>query len=146
MDTPLEIIPITRLRMHQRLNTGQKFALKVLYNKKPLANVPLSVMTQEGWEKIFRTDEQGKVVVNFIKDRPSRPETKRTPEKYLFRVEYDVPPVTGKTDGICYIASYILDVYPSPWAWQSKSMGYLTVVVTMLVVGGVAALRRRKRL
>ncbi len=95
------------------------------------------------------TDNQGKLTLRLIKDMAAQPKNRFVPERYLFRVEYEEPSAgdyVGKSyKGIHYIATYSLDVYPSPWEWQSKSLGYLTVMVTMVVVGGVVALRMRKR-
>lgn len=149
INIPLEIVPITKLRMHRRLREGTKFILKVFYEGKPLNNVPLLVTTQEGWKKEFRTDKQGKVAIRFIKDRPGRAEKKMVPETYLFRVEYKKPADEGhgnKSDRkITYVATYAVDVFPSLWEWQSKSMGFLAVIATMMVVGGVAALKRSKK-
>lgn len=146
---PLEIIPITSLGRHQHLHEGDKFAVQVVYEGEPLADAPLLVTTQEGWQREFTTDNQGKVVITFIRDRDLQPGNMRVVEKYLFRAEHQ--PARTETyqektsPNICYIATYMVDIYPPPWEWRSKSLGYLTVMVTIIVVIGVVAARRRGR-
>jgi len=149
IDVPLKIIPVTKLNMHQRLREGDEFTFKVLYLGKPLLNSPISVATQEGWKKQFYTDKLGKVKFNFIKDRFNLSENKRKAEKYLIEVrvkEKNSGKYHGKSyENIIHVTSRLLNVYPTPWEWQSKSMGYLTVLAAIMFVGGITAIRRRKR-
>jgi len=138
---PLEIKPITRLNMHRRLHEGGKFTVQVLYKEKPL-NTEVSVTTQEGWRKKLYTNDLGIAEIRFIKDRVSRAKNRRMPEKYILRVQHtEKHPST-----VTYTATYILDIYPTPREWQSKSLGYLTALAAIMATAVIVAIKRRKGL
>ncbi len=136
---PLEIKPITRLNMHRRLYEGGEFTVQVLYKGKPL-NTEVSVSTQEGWKKKFHTNNRGIARIRFIKDRVSTPKEKRLPERYLFFAEYAESGVNPSR----YTATYALNIYPTPWEWQSKTLAYLTVLVAMASTVIIVAVKRRR--
>jgi len=137
---PLEINPLVKLHMHRRLNEGDKFNLKVLYKGKPIST-ELSVTTQEGWIKKIHTNKQGIASLRFIKDREGKPKDRRLSEKYIFSVEHK-----EKSSKLTYKTTYVLDIYPTPREWQSRSMGYLTALAAMMVVVVITAIKRRKRI
>jgi ferredoxin len=123
---------ILRLRdnedsFYYRLHSGDEVRFKVLKDGKPLKSVKVSFKTQFGWQKSAKTDEDGIVKFQLIKDYNPKWDkfNKRFREKFLVVATY-------KDKNVSYKVSYNDTYMPSKEAYQS--FAYALIIAMMLLV------------
>ncbi len=147
---PLEISIMSKAS-HNRRYMGDELTVRVLYKGRPLSNAELYLITDSGWTKRVKTDANGEGKFALLTDRAVllKEHNHNAVNKYIFWVGH-----TDKTAGVDkgkgyegnrYISTLVISVYPSPHAWESSRIGYLTVLATTLIVGLGISLRRHLR-
>ncbi len=132
----------------QRRYTGDTVPVQVLFHGKPVAGLPVTLLTQQGWKKTVVTDEKGMAEFLLIKEVFHGESVNKRPEEYFFKVEYELA-AKGKFEGVAYekekyVSSLRLLVFPTPSDWESKSTGFYLIVGSILAVILAAAIRRKR--
>ncbi len=117
---------------------GRRVHFKVYFEGKPLAGVPIKVITASGWSKTVVSDEDGNIEFTLIEDR-------FPPRKYRWRPEMFLLVATYKNGNDTYVSTYPMRVYISPDAYRSKEAGVIILIVVMLVAGVWAYFRRKEK-
>ncbi|MEW6409172.1 MAG: hypothetical protein AB1488_03550 [Nitrospirota bacterium] len=143
---PLEILIINEAK-HNRRYTGDELTVRVLYRGRPLSDAELCLITDSGWTKGIRTDANGEGRFALLTDRAIllKEHNHNAVMKYMFWVEHTDNNKGKGYKGNRYISTLVISVYPSPHAWESSKVGYLTVLATTLIVGLGVSLRRYLR-
>ncbi|MFH1953213.1 MAG: hypothetical protein ABIL06_16540 [Pseudomonadota bacterium] len=147
---PLEILIMNEAK-HNRRYTGDELTVRVLYKGRPLSDAELCLITDSGWTKRIRTDANGEGKFALLTDRAVLVEEHEhnAVKKYMFWAGHtDRTAVVNKEkdyEGSRYISTLVISVYPSPHIWESRKVGYLTVLATTLIVGLGVSLRRHLR-
>lgn len=132
-------------------SSGDLLRFKALLNNKPLANADIKVFINTGWTREFKTDKEGIVEFNIIKDYfPKWSEfDKRHKEMMLISLSY-TDDAEGVLDGvdynkIKYTLTYPLSFYPNESEYKSYQDGLIIAVLTLLLASFVAYRFRRNR-
>lgn len=132
-------------------SSGDLLRFKALLNNKPLANAGIKVFINTGWTREFKTDKEGIVEFNIIKDYfPKWSEfDKRHKEMMLISLSY-TDDAEGVLDGvdynkIKYTLTYPLSFYPNESEYKSYQDGLIIAVLTLLLASFVAYRFRRNR-
>jgi NAD-dependent dihydropyrimidine dehydrogenase PreA subunit len=132
-------------------SSGDLLRFKALLNNKPLANADIKVFINTGWTREFKTDKEGIVEFNIIKDYfPKWSEfDKRHKEMLLVSLSY-TDDVGGVLDGvgygkIKYTLTYPLSFYPNESEYKSYQDGLIIAVLILLSASFVAYRFRRNR-
>lgn len=123
----------------------KKYKMGVLYKDQPLEDAEVTILTEGGWNKRVRTDDQG--TFSIIPH-----ESKQKEEKYLYVVVHKEP-LEGEYNGVKYISEYhcatlMMTVQKPPPEWQSKSSAFALWVILgtgsliILIVGTIYHRRR----
>lgn len=151
---PIDIIRerMSRERFHTHMTSGDLISYKILQNGKLLQGASVTFVTQKGWKKTLKTDENGRVTFEMIRDYyPMWHEFKRrTRENFLVIVEY-VQAQKGILNGeaydtIKYKATASGSYYPSTKDYQSYLYGLLIGLFAFFATFLGVYLYRRKRL
>jgi len=151
---PIDIIRerMSRERFHTHVTSGDLVSYKILHNAKPLPDASVTLVTQKGWKKTLKTDENGLVTFEMIRDYyPMWHEFKRrTRENFLVIVEY-VQAQSGTLNGmtydtIKYKATASGNYYPSTRDYQSYLYGLLIGLFAFFATFLSVYLYRRRRL
>ena len=153
-DAPIDIIRerMSKERFHSHMTSGDLISYIILQNSKPLSGASITFVTQKGWKKTLKTDENGLVTFEMIRDYyPQWHEFKRrTRENFLVIVEY-VKVQKGLLNGqsydtIKYKATASGSYYPSTRDYQSYLYGLLIGLFALFVTFLSVYLYRRRRL
>lgn len=139
-------------KLFTRIFSGDKVSFLVLSQGKPLADVPVTMITQMGWRKTAASGPDGRVTFTMIRDYfpPWLEFKKRYKEAFLMVAEHEVAQ-TGEHAGEKYTAvryqTTLAGKYmPSPHDYRSYAWG-LGIGLGVTVLGGLAVyLYRRRRL
>ncbi|MCW9015031.1 MAG: hypothetical protein OQL06_14770 [Gammaproteobacteria bacterium] len=151
---PVDIIRerMPRERFHTHVTSGDIVSYRILQKGKPLADASVTLVTQKGWKKTLKTDENGHVTFEMIRDYyPEWHEFKRrTRENFLVIVEY-VQAQSGTLDDmtydtISYKATASGSYYPSTKDYQSYLYGLLIGLFAFFATFLSVYLYRRRRL
>lgn len=135
-----------------RIFSGDKLTFQVLSEGKPVADVPVTMITQMGWRKTAASGPDGRVAFTMIRDYypPWLEFKKRYKETFLMVAEREVTQA-GEHEGAQYaVARYQTTLagkyMPSPHDYRSYAWG-LGLGLGVVVFGGLAVyLYRRRRL
>ncbi len=132
----------------QKRYTGDSLPVQVLFRGKPVAGVPVTLITKQGWKKTVSTDEKGIASFLLIKEVFHNEKVQKRPEPYFVFSSYPVER-QGEFEGVSYsremyVSSLRLPVYPTPADWESKSAGFYLVVGSVLAIIFAAAIRRKR--
>ncbi len=135
-----------------RLVSGDVVNFRVLSYGKPVAGVPVTMVTQEGWRNTQTSDESGKVAFTMIREYyPKWFEFKKFhTDTFLTIAEMDKPEA-GVLEGRRYSSAHYVATLPgkyrpSPYDYRSYAWG-LGISLFVVVFGGLAVyLYRRRRL
>lgn len=132
----------------QRRYTGDSLPVQALFQGQPVAGLPVTLTTQQGWEKTVVTDDKGIASFLLIKEVFHTDKVHKDPEAYFIKSSYQVE-AKGELEGVTYekevyVANLRLPVFPTPSDWESKSAGFYLVMGSILAVLFAAAIRRRR--
>ncbi len=153
-EAPIDIIRerMSKERFHSHMTSGDLISYIILQNSKPLPGASVTFVTQKGWKKTLKTDENGRVIFEMIRDYyPQWHEFKRrTRENFLVIVEY-VKTQKVILNGqsyytIKYKATASGSYYPSTRDYQSYLYGLLIGLFALFVTLLSVYLYRRRRL
>jgi len=151
---PLEIV---RERHHKeklmtRIASGDKVAFLVNRLGKPMAGVPVTMLTQQGWQRTAMTDENGRAEFTMIRDYfPAWSDfRRRTKESFVVVAEAEVAESGMHRDQpyskVAYQATLSGKYQPTPYDYKSYAWG-LGIAIFVLAFGGLAVyLYRRRRI
>ncbi|MCP3849833.1 MAG: DUF4198 domain-containing protein [Gammaproteobacteria bacterium] len=130
---PIDIVRdrMPRERFHTHVTSGDLVSYQVLQNGHPLQDALVTFVTQKGWKKTLKTDKNGYVTFEMIRDYyPIWHEFKRrTRENFLVIVEYTKAQkgiLNDKLyDTVKYKATSSGSYYPSTRDYQSYLYGLL---------------------
>ncbi|MCW9002424.1 MAG: hypothetical protein OQJ87_06860 [Rhodospirillales bacterium] len=132
-----------------RSHTGQPLHVRASFMGKPLANTPLTLITEQGWRQVKRTDANGEAMFVLIKETLSDETDRHQSENYLLTLEHVVEEMGMLGDehfhNQRYVATLPMKVYQSRLEWESQSMGFLSLGGVVLVAAGAIAIRRKRR-
>jgi hypothetical protein len=117
---------------------NHEYEMKVVYRGKPLQDVEVTVMTEEGWQKTLSTDSQGRFLVTPIESSGES----RYCEKYLYMIaHYD------EVRKEFHCASLTMPVYRARHEWRSMSGGFVlwTVLGGALIIIAIVGVVYRKK-
>jgi hypothetical protein len=153
-DLPLEIVREHEAdeKLNTRVVSGDKIRFIVNRLGKPLAGAPITMLTQQGWQKKAVSDEGGRVEFIMIRDYfPSWNDFKRrTKETFVIIAEAEAAE-SGELHGqpyakAIYQATLSGRYSPSPYDYKSYAWG-LGVAVFVFAFGGLGVyLYRRRRI
>lgn len=135
-----------------RIVSGDKLSFQVLSQGKPVAGVPVTMITQMGWRKTASSGPDGRAAFTVIRDYypPWLEFKKRYKETFLVVAEREVAQA-GEHEGTKYAAIHYQTTLagkymPAPYDYRSYAWG-LGLGLGVLVFGGLAVyLYRRRRL
>ncbi len=135
-----------------RIVSGDAVNFRVLSFGRPVANVPVTMVTQEGWRNTRVSDENGRVTFTLIREYyPKWLEFKKFhTDTFLTIAEMDREE-TGEFDGMRYTSAHYIATLPgkyrpSPYDYRSYAWG-LGISSFVIVFGGLSVyLYRRRRL
>ncbi len=132
----------------QKRYTGDTLPVQVLFRGQPVAGLPVSLTTEQGWQKTVVTDEKGRAAFLLIKEVFHADKVNKKPEAYFLTSSYQVEK-TGELNGKSYskevyVSSLRLPVYPTPSDWESKSAGFYLIMGSVLAILFAAAIRRKR--
>lgn len=151
---PLEIVrehePDEKL--YTRIVSGDQVKLTVHRLGQPLAGAKVTMLTQQGWQKVATADDQGRVAFTMIRDYfPSWHEFKRrTKETFIVVAEAEAEAAEpGMLEGqpyarTVYQATLSGRYSPSPYDYKSYAWG-LGIAVFVLAFGGLGVYLYRRR-
>jgi hypothetical protein len=109
---------------------GDRLTFKALFENRPLANANVKITLQSGWTKTLKTDNDGVVTIQLIRDYFPDWEAydKRFKQELLITLEH-------KHDGTNYILTYPATYYPNTNDYQSYGYALLLITLTLLIAG-----------
>ena len=149
---PLEIVREHKPdeKLFTRMVSGDKISFTVNRLGKPLPGVPVTMLTQQGWQKKAVSDENGRVEFTLIRDYfPAWNDFKRrTKETFVVVAETEVAE-SGARQGqnyakVAYQATLSGKYAPTPYDYKSYAWG-LGVAVFVLAFGGLGVYLYRRR-
>jgi hypothetical protein len=151
-DQPLEIVRehLPKEDMYTRMVSGDTVRFKVYSRGLPLADVPVTMLTQQGWQRRTRTDANGQAEFTLIRDYfPHWSDFRRQKRESFVVVAELAAAETGawqgrKYDTLKYQATLSGKYQPSPYDYKSYALG-LGLAVFVLAFGGLAVYLYRRR-
>lgn len=153
-EQPLELVRehMDKEKLFTRIVSGDTLQFTVLGRGQPLAGVPVTMLTQQGWQKKAKSNEQGVVEFTLIRDYfPAWNDfRRRTKESYVLVADHEVTE-SGMFQGsafkkIHYQATLSGKYAPSPYDYKSYAYG-LGIAIFVLAFGGLSVyLYRRRRI
>ncbi len=122
---------LPRESFHLRIGSGDIVSYKVLLNGKPVSGATVTMSTQKGWTKTLKTDSEGRVAFEMIRDYypPWHEFKKRHMENFLIIAKYESNEsgiYQGKHyNNIHYTATTAGNYYPSAREYKSYAYGLL---------------------
>jgi polyferredoxin len=109
---------------------GDRLTFQALFENRPLANASVKIALQSGWTKTFKTDSEGVVTIQLIRDYfPDWNRfDKRFKQELLITLEH-------KQDGTNYLLTYPASYYPNTNDYQSYGYALLLITLTLLIAG-----------
>lgn len=150
---PIDMIRerMPRERFHTHVTSGDLVSYIILKSGKPLQNASVTLVTQKGWGKTLKTNKEGRVIFEMIRDYyPMWHEFKRrTRENFLLIVEY-TQAQSGTLDGMAYDtikykATASGSYYPSAKDYKSYLYGLLIGLFGFVATILSVYLYRRRR-
>jgi hypothetical protein len=152
---PLEIVPakLWDKNFHVRTMTGDIFKATVYHYGRPLAGAEVTVITGKGWTKKLKTDKNGMIDFQIIRDYYPKSWDlfkKHKNSRLVFLAEY-VKPAQGKYKGkkfkkIKYTSTLSWRYMPAKADYSSYTSGLLIGTLFLLVsAGGVFYYRERRK-
>lgn len=150
--SPLELVREHRLNegCMARLVSGDEVSFRVLSYGKPVAGVPVSMVTQEGWSSTRVSDADGRVIFILIREYfPKWLEFKKYHTDTFLMTAKMVREEAGVWQGarynaIDYVATLPGKYRPSPYDYRSYAWG-LGISLFVIVFGGVSVYLYRRR-
>jgi hypothetical protein len=150
-------LPLEIVREHKpdemlftRIVSGDKIGFTVNRQGKPLAGAPVTMLTQQGWQRKAVSDENGRVEFTMIRDYfPAWNDFKRrTKESFVVVAETEAA-ASGTYQGqpyakVAYQATLSGKYAPSPYDYKSYAWG-LGIAVFVLAFGGLGVYLYRRR-
>jgi len=123
-----------------KFSMGDTLKFKAIFEDKPLVNEKIKIQLQSGWIKELKTNENGEVNIELIRDYfPSWEKfNKRFKQDFLISLEY-------KKDEINYVLTYPGSYFPNSLDYQSYAYGLLLILITLLVSGIIVYRFRKNR-
>jgi polyferredoxin len=123
-----------------KFSMGDTLKFKAIFEDKPLVNEKIKIQLQSGWIKELRTNENGEVNIELIRDYfPSWEKfNKRFKQDFLISLEY-------KKDEINYVLTYPGSYFPNSLDYQSYAYGLVLTLVTLLISGIIIYRFRKNR-
>lgn len=149
---PFEIImqhPIKKHHINCCLYSGDRVPFAIYYQGKLQKNIPLRVSMESGWSNVIQPSEDGTVSFEIPRNTYTEMDKKHS-EKMIVEASYDVNE-SGVYAGeryaaVRYVMSMPLSFGASPLEYESRILGFATVIGVMLVFSlGLYYNRRRKR-
>ncbi len=149
---PLEIVREHKPdeKLFTRIVSGDKIGFTVNRQGKPLAGAPVTMLTQQGWQRKAVSDENGRVEFTMIRDYfPAWNDFKRrTKESFVVVAETEAA-ASGTYQGqpyakVAYQATLSGKYAPSPYDYKSYAWG-LGIAVFVLAFGGLGVYLYRRR-
>lgn len=135
-----------------RIVSGDAVNFRVLSFGKPVASVPVTMVTQEGWRNTRVSDENGQVSFTLIREYyPKWLEFKKYHTDTFLIIAEQNREEAGELDGQRYSSTHYVATLPgkyrpSPHDYRSYAWG-LGIALFVIVFGGLAVyLYRRRRL
>jgi hypothetical protein len=150
---PLDIIRerFDRENFHTLMTSGDIVSFKIFRYGKPLAGVAVTLITQKGWQKTLKSDADGRVSFEMIRDYyPSWHEfKKRNMETYVVVAKYESE-VSGEHEGVPYKSIHLKataqgNYYPSTRDYQSYLYGLLIGLFALFASGIIIYIYRKRR-
>lgn len=151
-EQPLELVRerMDKEKLFTRIVSGDTLQFTVLGRGQPLAGVPVTMLTQQGWQKKAISNEQGVVEFTLIRDYfPAWNDfRRRTKESFVLVADREVAEA-GAFQGsaykkIHYQATLSGKYAPSPHDYKSYAYG-LGIAVFVLAFGGLGVYLYRRR-
>lgn len=149
---PLEIVrehePDEKL--YTRMVSGDKIGFTINRLGKPLAGAPVTMLTQQGWQKKAVSDKNGRVEFTLIRDYfPAWNDFKRRTKETFVVVAETETAESGDHQGqkytkVIYQATLSGKYAPSPYDYKSYAWG-LGIAVFVLAFGGLGVYLYRRR-
>lgn len=107
---------------------GDTLEFQAILDQKPLIDAKVTIQLQSGWEKVLKTDENGKVNLQIIRDYfPTWDKfNKRFKQNLLITLEHD-------TKDTKYTLTYPASFYPNSSDYESYGYALLLITLTLLV-------------
>lgn len=123
-----------------RHSMGDRLTFKALFENRPLADAEVKITLQSGWTKALKTDSEGVVSIQLIRDYfPDwNAFDKRFKQELLISLEH-------KHDGTNYLLTYPATYYPNTSDYQSYGYALLLITLTLLIAGLIIYRFRRNR-
>jgi hypothetical protein len=151
-EQPLELVRehMEKEKLFTRIVSGDTLQFTVLSRGLPLAGVPVTMLTQQGWQKKTVSNERGEVEFTLIRDY--FPEwndfRRRTKETFVLVAEHEVMEhgiFQGEAyKSVRYQATLSGKYAPSPYDYKSYAYG-LGIAVFVLAFGGLGVYLYRRR-
>ena len=150
---PIDIIRqrLPKEDFHTRLSSGDEIRYRILHYGEPLEGANVTVVTQHGWKKSIKSDADGFVSFQMIRDYyPDWHEFKRRKtERFLLIAEHteskDGTLESSAYESIRYKATVPGSYYPSARDYKSYVYGLLIGVFALFATGLSVYLYRRRR-
>ena len=153
-----EAVPIDIVRQrlpkesfHTRLSSGDEIRYRILHYGKPLEGANVTVVTQHGWKRSMKSDADGIVSFQMIRDYyPDWHEFKRRKTERFLLIAEHTEEKAGTLEGneyknICYKATVPGSYYPSARDYQSYAYGLLIGIFALFATGLSVYIYRRRR-
>lgn len=123
-----------------RHTMGDRLTFKALFENQPLADANVKITLQSGWTKTLKTDSDGVVTIQLIRDYfPEwKAYDKRFEQEFLITLEH-------KAEGTHYLLTYPATYYPNTNDYQSYAYALLLITLTLLIAGLIIYRFRRNR-
>jgi hypothetical protein len=137
-------------KLFTRLVSGDKVSFVVYRQGKPLAGVPVTLYTQQGWQKRVLSDAGGRAEFVLIRDYfPAWSDFRRYSKGTFVAVAETVANEPGIHEGhrytrVAYQATLSGRYAPSPYDYKSYAWG-LGIVLFVLAFGGLGIYLYRRR-
>lgn len=151
------VLPLEIVREHKpdeklftRMVSGDKIRFTVNRLGKPMPGVPVTMLTQQGWQKKAASDENGRVEFTLIRDYfPAWNDFKRRTKQTFVIVAETEAAESGTHQGrpyakVHYQATLSGKYAPSPYDYKSYAWG-LGVAVFVFAFGGLGVYLYRRR-
>lgn len=135
---------------HTRITSGDTVSFLVLYRGKPAGGATVKLITQKGWSKSIKTDQEGRAAFMMIRDYypPWEEFDRHHRESFLAVADYVIQE-SGSHEGSTYQkvhcqATMQVNYYPSPRDYQSYLYGLLVGLFAMILAGAGIYVYRKK--
>ena len=151
-EQPLELVRehMEKEKLFTRIVSGDTLRFTVLSRGTPMAGVPVTMLTQQGWQKKGVSNSQGQVEFTLIRDYfPAWNDfRRRTKESYVLVADREVTEAgvfQGEAYGTIHYQATLSGKYaPSPYDYKSYAYG-LGIAVFVLAFGGLGVYLYRRR-